>query len=135
MGAIKVERERSAARTGRPMKAARKGRRYQLGVVVVGETKAIIAKAAMESGRTISREVEHMIERCLQYDRTLAAMGKTFEEIRQGNLEAALLRDGYTVERRTIDGRIWKSWREPGYPPVVEPGEVVSGIAQEGESK
>jgi hypothetical protein len=136
MGTIKVEREQSAVRTGRPMKAARKGERYQIGVVVVGATKAVIAREAKKEGRTISRQVEVMIERCLQYDRTLAAMGKTFEEIKQGNLEAALFRDGYTVERRMIDGRIWKKWREPGYPPVVEPGEVVSGIAQEeGEPK
>jgi len=123
------------SRTGRPMKAARRGRRYQIGVIVTGETKAVITKAAMETGRTISREVEHMIERCLQYDRTLAAMGKTFEEIKQGNLEAALLRDGYTVERRRIGDKTWKAYREPGYPPVVSGGAVVSGLASEEESR
>jgi hypothetical protein len=123
-------------RGGRPTKSSRKGARYQIGVIVTGATKAVIAREAKGEGRTISRQVEHMIERCLQFDRTLAAMGKTFEEIKRGNLEAALFRDGYTVERRVIDGKIWKSWREPGYPPVVEVGTVVTAAAvqeQEGQ--
>src|SRR5262249_9321435 len=123
-------------RGGRPVKSSRKGAHYQIGVIVTGATKAVIAKAAKTEGRTISRQVEHMVERCLQYDRIFAAMRKTAEEIQQGNLEPALFRDGYTVERRMIDGRIWKKWREPGYPSVVEPDEfVTAGMAQEEEPK
>lgn len=57
-----------AKRTGRPIKEARKGRRYQIGVIVTGQTKSLIAAKAKESGRTISREVEQMIERLLQYE-------------------------------------------------------------------
>jgi hypothetical protein len=58
-------------KVGRPVKPARKGRRYQIGVIVTGDVKAIIAKHAKESGRTISREVEIMIERLLQYESVL----------------------------------------------------------------
>src|SRR5262245_46590953 len=98
--------ERPARRTGRPMKAARKGRRYQIGVIVTGETKAVIARVAKESGRTISREVEILIERALQYDRTLAAMNKTIAEIRRGNIETEFRQQGYTPVR-TPHGLVW----------------------------
>ena len=101
-------------RGGRPTKSSRKGARYQIGVIVTGATKAVIAKEAKNEGRTISRQVEHMVERCLQYDRIFAAMGKTAQEIQQGNLEAALFRADYKVERRVIDDKIWKVWLEPG---------------------
>ncbi|HJZ32101.1 MAG TPA: hypothetical protein VKF35_13390 [Hyphomicrobiaceae bacterium] len=122
-------------RGGRPVKSSRKGARYQIGVIVTGATKAVIAKAAKTEGRTISRQVEHMVERCLQYDRIFAAMGKTAEEIQRGNLEAALFRAGYPVKRRMIDGKVWKSWLEPGHPVIVEPGEIVTTAAVEQESK
>jgi hypothetical protein len=106
MGAIKVERERAAPRTGRPMKAARKGERYQIGVIVTGATKAIIAREAKTEGRTISRQVEILIERALQYDRTLAAMNKTIEEIRRGNIENEFRHQGHTPVR-TPHGVVW----------------------------
>jgi hypothetical protein len=65
---IEENRKLRAKRLGRPIKEARKGKRYQIGVIVTGDIKAIIAKRAKESGRTISRELEMMIERLLQYE-------------------------------------------------------------------
>jgi len=128
--------DQRAPRTGRPMKAARKGERYQIGVIVTGATKAVITKAAKESGRTISREVEHMIERCLQYDRIFAAMRKTAEEIQQDNLHAALLRAGFSVERLPVGDKTFMTYREPGHPHAgVSTGAVVTAIAQEQEPK
>ena len=120
-------------RGGRPTKSSRKGARYQIGVIVTGATKAVIAKEAKNEGRTISRQVEHMVERCLQYDRIFAAMGKTAGEIQQGNLEAALFRAGYPVQRCTIKGEIWKRWLQPGFPMDVEPDVVVTTAAAQGE--
>lgn len=104
--AAKPAVERPAKRIGRPMKTAREGRRYQIGVIVTGKTKATIAKAAKESGRTISREVEILIERALQYDRTLASMNKSVAEIRRGNIEVEFRQQGYTPVR-TLHGIVW----------------------------
>jgi hypothetical protein len=85
----------SGKRTGRPMKKAREGRRYQIGVIVTGATKKIITDAAKASGRTISREVEILIEKALQYDRMFADMRMNAEEIAKQSEEAALRRRGY----------------------------------------
>jgi len=107
------------------MRAARKGERYQIGVIVTGATKATIAKAAKESGRTISREVEHMIERCLQYDRMFKATGKMLKDIDHGDMEsveAALWRRGFTPHRHIIEGKAWKLWTEPGFPGIERSG-------------
>src|SRR5262245_7758606 len=104
--AAKSHSEPEKPRTGRPWKASRKGRRYQIGVIVTGETKAIITKAATESGRTISREVEHMIERCIQYDRMTAGMNKSIAEIRRGNIENEFRHQGHTPIR-TPYGTVW----------------------------
>jgi hypothetical protein len=136
MDRARVERAPSTPRTGRPMKAARKGQRYQIGVIVTGATKAIIAREAKNEGRTISRQVEHMIERCLQYDRVFKAMGKTAEEIQQDNLHAALLRAGFSVERLPVGDKTFMTYREPGHPHAgVSPGAVVTAIEQEQEPK
>jgi hypothetical protein len=112
-------------RGGRPVKAARKGRRYQIGVVVTGETKAVIAKAAKESGRTISREVEILILRCLNYDQALAAMRTNLADMEKDGVEAAFLKFGYTpirVPNADNPDRPWKLWAEPGYPGIQASG-------------
>jgi hypothetical protein len=101
---------------GRRIKKVPKGERTQIGVIVGGKTKALLLKAMQESGRTISREAEHLIEKALAYDDMLAAMKRTLEDIRRGNLEAALHRDGYPMQRQVIDGKAWKVWAEPGFP-------------------
>jgi len=122
-------------RGGRPVKSSRKGARYQIGVIVTGATKAVIARAAKNEGRTISRQVEHMVERCLQYDRIFAAMGRSAEEIQQGNLHAALLRAGFSAERLRVGDKTFMTYRSPGHPAVVGAGAVVTVIAQEQEPK
>jgi hypothetical protein len=110
-----------------PIKPARKGQKYQIGVIVAGPTKKAIVESTKASGRSISREAEHLIERALAYDRILAAMGTTLEKIKEGNLEAELWRSGYTPIR-TPHGKLWAP---PGYPGIersgfvaAEPGEV-----------
>jgi hypothetical protein len=57
---------------GRPIKNVPKGERTQIGVIIGGDTKARLLKAMKKSGRTISREVEHLIEKALAYDDWLA---------------------------------------------------------------
>ena len=56
---------------GRRIKKVPKGERTQIGVIVGGNTKALLLKAMKESGRTISREVEHLIEKAHAYDDVL----------------------------------------------------------------
>ena len=76
-------------RTGKPkgrppvsgVKPALPGERPQLGLKVTAATKALVEALARASGRTQSREVEFLIERCLQYDRTLIALGVTEREL------------------------------------------------------
>jgi hypothetical protein len=99
-------------RMGRPTKPARKGRRYQIGVIVTGATKAVIDAAAKASGRTISREVEHLVEKALQYDRVLEAMNRSLADIANGNVDAAHRRAGY----RWVHSNYGKVWFPPGYP-------------------
>ena len=108
-----------AARTGRPIKPARKGKRARLSVDVSSTTKALIAKRAKESGRTLAREAEIMIERSATYDEFMARSQQTLEEMQKGNVEAMLWRLGYTpVRTPNADkpDRPWKLWAEPGYP-------------------
>lgn len=68
-------------RTGRPIKPALPGERPSLGLKVTAATKALIEALARASGRTQSQEAEFLIERCLQYDRTLIAMRVTEREL------------------------------------------------------
>src|SRR5256885_3024959 len=104
---------------GRRIKKVPKGERTQIGVIVGGKTKALLLAAMKESGRTISREAEFLIEKALVYDSTLAAMKRTLEEIEKDNVEAALWRKGWRPVRETDkDGKIWKLWAQPGYPGI-----------------
>jgi hypothetical protein len=114
--------EKPAKRIARRIKPARAGQRYQIGVIVTGTTKNIIAKEAMKTGRTISREVEILIERALAYDKVLESRQITLEEMEKGNIEAALWRLGYTPIRTPIDGKAWKVWAEPGHPRAERSG-------------
>jgi hypothetical protein len=68
-------------RIGRPLKTALPGERPSLGLKVTAATKALIEALARASGRTQSAEAEYLIERCLQYDRTLMAIGVTEREL------------------------------------------------------
>ena len=99
-------------RMGRPPKNANEPRRISLGLKVTPQIKELIDTRAKASGRTQSQEAELMIERAVQYDRTLAAMNQTLEQIQRGNLEAELVRQGHSFER-TEYGRVWYP---PGFP-------------------
>ena len=68
-------------RIGRPIKPALPGERPSLGLKVTAATKALIEALARASGRTQSQEAEFLIERCVQYDRTLMAMRVTEREL------------------------------------------------------
>jgi hypothetical protein len=59
---------------GRRIKKVPKDERTQIGVIVGGKTKARLLKAMQESGRTISREAEHLIEKALAYDEVVATL-------------------------------------------------------------
>ena len=119
-------------RIGRPFKPP-SGKRAQLTLLVRADIKREIDKAAQKNGRTQSQEAELRFETKLVYDRTFKAMGKSAAEIQAGNLKAAAVRDGWTLSRRTFDdGKTWwESLRQPGYPPVLEPGEFVTTIAEQ----
>jgi hypothetical protein len=107
---------------GRRIKKVAKGERTQIGVIVGGKTKALLLKAMQQSGRTISREAEHLIEKALAYDGWLVAQKRTLEEMERGNVEAVLHRLGYPMERRIIAGKAWKAWGEPEHPGIQPSG-------------
>jgi hypothetical protein len=65
---------------GRHIKKVPKAERTQLGVIVGGKTKSRLLKAMKESGRTISREAEHQIEKAFAYDSMLASMKRRDRE-------------------------------------------------------
>jgi hypothetical protein len=98
-------------KTGRPVKPAER-KRIQLGLIVTAETKATIDKLAEDSGRSQSQVAEMLIERALQYDRMLAAMNTTIDEIRRGNFDGAAQNEGYHPVRSPYG----KIWLPPGYP-------------------
>jgi hypothetical protein len=108
---------------GRPIKKVPKGERTQIGVIVGGKTKALLLKAMKESGRTISREAEHLIERAVALDDWLTGQKRTLKELERGNVEAELHRLGYPMQRQIINGKVWKTWAEPGFP-----GTQISGF-------
>jgi hypothetical protein len=103
---------------GRPVKDVPAGRTVQLGVLVAAETKAVIAKAAKASGKSLSREAEALIERALTYDRQFQAMRTSIDEMMAGNVEATLWRLGFTPIR-TPQGKLWAP---PGYPGIERSG-------------
>ena len=106
-----------AKRIGRPLNPpSPKGQRVSLGLKVRAEVKALVDREALKTGRTQSQEAELLIERCLQYDRTLAAMRMTLADMEKGSVEAALFRLGYTPIRTIKDGKAYKLWAEPGFP-------------------
>jgi hypothetical protein len=117
---------------GRRIKKVAKGERTQIGVIVGGDTKARLLKAMQQSGRTISREAEHMIQKALAYDEMVATLKRMpgpphpddLKEIRRSSLEAELHSLGYPMQRRIINGKAWKTWAEPGFPGAQTSGFV-----------
>ena len=121
---------------GRRIKKVPKGERTQIGVIVGGDTKARLLRSMKESGRTISREVEHLIEKAHAYDDVVATVKRApgpphpddlkeiQREIRRRSLEAELHSLGYPMQRQIIDGKAWKVWAEPGFPGAQTSGFV-----------
>jgi hypothetical protein len=70
-------------------------KRIQVGLIITAETRAAIEAEAARSGRTLSQVAELLIEKALQYDRVIAAMNASLDEIRRRNIHAAMLREGY----------------------------------------
>jgi predicted transcriptional regulator len=121
---------------GRPMKAPQRGKRAPLSLLVRPDIKRRVDKLATANGITQSAQGEALIEQGLAVRQVLDAMDKTLAEIEAGNVHAALLRLGYSVERYTDpNGKTWMAYREPGHPAGVSPGAVVTAIAQEQEPK
>jgi hypothetical protein len=68
--------------TGRPIKPGLPGGRAHLGLIVTSETKSLVEELARASGRTQSQMAEHLIERAIQYDRTLLAVRLTANDLK-----------------------------------------------------
>jgi hypothetical protein len=77
---------------GRPLGEARKGKRYQIGIRVSGQVKAALARRAKENGRSLSSEIEHMIERAAELDRWLEALRMSLEDLERAAIDNALRR-------------------------------------------
>jgi hypothetical protein len=82
-------------------KAPRKRKRIQVGLILSAGTKAAIEAEAARSGLTQSQVAERLIEKALIYDRTVAAMNATLDEIHRRNVHAAMIREGYHPQRTT----------------------------------
>jgi hypothetical protein len=110
-----------ADKRGRPpVKPALAGHRHQIGVLVAGPTKDAIAASAKVSGRSLSREAEHLIERALAYDYAMSLMRTTLETMDQDGVDAELRRRGYTGIPHPVTGKML--WAEPGYPGIKQGG-------------
>jgi hypothetical protein len=106
-GLARLEKlERDAKRSGRPIKAARRGRRYRISVDISGPTKALITARAKASGRTLAREAEIMIEGFVVYLEMQERTGTTIEEIGRVGIEVEIRRRGYEPVN-TPDGIIY----------------------------
>jgi hypothetical protein len=57
-------------------------------------TKALVEALARGAGRTQSQQVEFMLERCLQYDRMLVALGVTERELAAAQARFVTLKRG-----------------------------------------
>jgi hypothetical protein len=104
------------ARKGRPIKPVRKGFRYQIGVIVSGATKMMLAREAKNTGRTISREVESMIEAYLLYRELFPSKNPSLTTTIADAGAYLLWRHGYTrVEiLNPKTGQRFPGWAEPG---------------------
>lgn len=103
-------------RIGRPIKPAVGTSRVSLGLKVTSEVKRVIEALAVSSGRTQSQQAEHLIERCLQFDRTMEAMRATLESLETNSIEHALARKGWRLIRMRDQGEnAIALWAPPGH--------------------
>jgi hypothetical protein len=107
-------------RAGRPLGESRKGKRYQIGVRVSGQVKSALARRAKENGRSLSSEIEHMIERVAELDQWLEAMRTSLAELERTAPEGWLRRQGYTsIPYGWVEGGTTKTakvWFPPNFP-------------------
>jgi hypothetical protein len=102
-------------RIGRPVKPVRAKRgRARLSLVVTAETKKRIIDAAEVSERSLSAEIEFLIEQALTYNEILKTMRTSVAEIAKGNVEAAFRRLGYRPLHSPPYGNIWLPQGHPG---------------------
>jgi hypothetical protein len=108
---------KAAKRVGRPIKPAKGAARASLGLKVTSEVKRVIEALALASGRTQSQQTEYMVERALQYDRTMEAMRATLESLEKDNVEAVLSRKGWRLVHMTDQhAKAADLWAPPGHP-------------------
>jgi hypothetical protein len=103
-------------RPGRPRKYGQG--RINATVRFTPDRYARLKASADANGRSVSEEVEMCVERAAQYDLTIAALGRSLDEIKRGNAEAAFRAEGYTA----IHSPHGKIWVPPGYPMERSPG-------------
>jgi hypothetical protein len=116
-------------RKGRPPKSPT-GKRVQLTTIVRADIKRRLDLAADKSGRTLSQELELLIERLMIYEAAFERMHTDATEMEKGNVEAVLWRLGYTPIQPFKDGQpqakegggYWKVWAEPGFPGIERSG-------------
>jgi hypothetical protein len=115
--------KKSAKRIGRPVKPSMTAKRVSLGLKVTSEIKRVIEALALASGRTQSQQAEYLIERALQYDRTMQAMQAAVESLEQSAVEDALHRKGWRLVRmRDQHGNSADLWAPPDHPWNVRSG-------------
>jgi hypothetical protein len=103
-------------RAGRPTKPAVGVSRVSLGLKVTASTKRMIEALAIVSGRTQSQEAEHLIERCLQYDKTMESTRTTLESLETNSIEHTLARKGWRLVRmRDQHENSADLWAPPGH--------------------
>jgi hypothetical protein len=104
---VKAEAER---KPGRPRRY--KGGRIHTTVRFTPERHASLKAEADRNRRSVSEQVEAMVERAVAYDQMLEAMRTSVAEIERGAVEAAFRRAGYTP----VSSRFGRVWYPPGFP-------------------
>jgi hypothetical protein len=108
---------KAARRAGRPIKPVIGVARVSLGLKVTTEVKRTVEALAVASGRSQSQEMEFLVERALQYERTLRSLGSTLASLETDNIEAALARKGWRlVHMLDQHGNSADLWAPPGHP-------------------
>ena len=87
-------------------------KRLQMGIIVSRKTKETIEKLARDTGQSQGQVCELLLEKAIHYDNMVLAMGRTMEAVRDGNLETAFRRAGYTP----INSPYGKIWVPASYP-------------------
>jgi predicted HicB family RNase H-like nuclease len=104
---LKAEAER---KPGRPRKY--KGGRIHATVRFTPERHASLKAEADRNGRSVSEQVEAMVERAVAYDQMLEAIRTSVAEIERGAVEGAFRRAGYMP----VSSRFGRVWYPPGFP-------------------